>query len=319
MERTAPTISAVVPVYNSQDTLAQLVGRLEATLAPITSAFEIILVNDGSRDRSWEGIKRIAGENPRVRGLNMMRNFGQHNALLAGIRAAQYDLIVTLDDDLQTPPEEIPKLLGKLNEGYDVVYGAPAQEQHGLWRDFSSVVIKMALKSVMHVDVARHASPFRLFRTIVRGAFEDFSGAEVSIDVLLTFGSTRFAAVTVRHEMRRVGASNYTLRKLIHHAINMLTGFSVLPLRLASLMGFTFTLFGFLVLVYVLGMYLFFGSGVRGFPFLASIISIFSGVQLFSIGVIGEYIGRIHQRSLSRPSYVVREDTRGKIQPKDQD
>lgn len=236
-----------------------------------------------------------------------MRNYGQHNALLAGIREAQYSVIVTMDDDLQNPPEEIPLLLAKLHEGYDVVYGTPAREQHGPWRDLASRVTKLVLQSAMGAETARKVSAFRVFRTQVREAFANYQGPFVSIDVLLTWGTTRFAAVSVRHDPRRIGKSNYTFRKLVTHALNMMTGFSVLPLQLASLMGFCFALFGLLVLVYVLGRYLIQGGSVPGFPFLASTIAIFSGVQLLSLGIIGEYLSRMHFRIMEKPTYVIRQ------------
>jgi glycosyltransferase involved in cell wall biosynthesis len=244
-----------------------------------------------------------------------MRNYGQHNALLAGIRSAQHDVIVTMDDDLQHPPEEIPQLLARLDEGCDVVYGAPRKEQHGLWRDVASQVTKLALQASMGVEVARHITAFRAFRTCVRDAFASYSGSFVSIDVLLTWGTAGFAVVPVHHELRKTGTSNYTFRKLVVHAINMITGFSPLPLQLASLMGFGFTLFGIAVLAYVLGRYFIEGGSVAGFPFLASIIAIFSGAQMFASGIIGEYLVRMYQRTMDRPTYVVRSVVDGDSQP----
>jgi glycosyltransferase involved in cell wall biosynthesis len=136
-----------------------------------------------------------------------------------------------LDDDLQNPPEEIPRLLAKLNEGNDVVYGTPQQEQHGLWRDLASRITKIALQKSMGVDTARNVSAFRVFRTQVREAFFDYRSSFVSIDVLLTWGTTRFAAVKVQHAERTVGQSNYTFGKLVTHALNMMTGFSTWPLQ----------------------------------------------------------------------------------------
>ena len=197
-----PSVSVTVPVFNSEGTLDELVSRLEAVLSQVTTGWEIILVNDGSRDRSWHRIETLAASNPRVRGINLMRNYGQHNALLAGIRAAQHEIIVTLDDDLQNPPEEIPKLLDKLAEGFDVVYGTPQHQQHGLWRDLASAVTKLALQGAMGAETARNVSAFRAFRTQVREAFSNYQGPFVSIDVLLTWGTTRFAAVSVRHDAR---------------------------------------------------------------------------------------------------------------------
>jgi glycosyltransferase involved in cell wall biosynthesis len=307
--KTKPTISVVIPVYNSQQTLAELVDRLQAVMEAVSHSWEVILVNDGSRDQSWQVIRDLAARYAAVRGLDLMRNYGQHNALLAGVGAARHEVIVTLDDDLQNPPEEIPKLLAKLDEGYDVVYGTPQQEQHGLWRDLASRVTKLALQASMGVDVARKVSAFRAFRAQVREGFVHYQGPYASLDVLLTWGTNRFAAVPVRHEPRKAGASNYTFRKLLVHAVNMATGFSVLPLQLASLMGFGFTLFGLLVLLYVLGRYFLEGGSVAGFPFLASIIAIFSGAQLLTLGIFGEYLARMHFRLMDKPTYVIRSVT----------
>jgi len=300
-------ISVVIPVYNSEQTLAALVKRLQPVLEAEATEYELVLVNDGSVDQSWDIIRELSDKNPWLRGINLMRNYGQHNALLCGIRSARYEIIATMDDDLQNPPEEVPKLLKKLDEGYDIVYGTPQKEQHGFWRDMASQVTKLVLKSTMDVQVARNVSAFRAFRSNVRNAFADYQGPFVSIDVLLTWGTTRFAAVPVRYDQRREGLSNYTFKKLLTHALNMMTGFSTAPLRLASVVGFGFSLFGFCVLVYVIGRYLIEGSSVPGFPFLAAVISIFSGVQLFSLGIIGEYLARIYYRSMSRPYCVIRD------------
>jgi glycosyltransferase involved in cell wall biosynthesis len=298
-------VSVVVPVYNSEGSLPLLVERLGKVLEPQRQLGELILVNDGSRDRSWEVIRDLIGRHAWVRGINLMRNYGQHNALLCGIRAARHAVIVTLDDDLQTPPEEIPRLLAELEKGADVVYGTPQQQAHGLLRDLASSITKFALQSAVGAETARKVSPFRVFRTHLRDAFANYSGPFVSIDVLLTWGTRKFAAINVRNDPRTIGVSNYTVRKLIAHAMNMMTGFSTLPLQIASIIGFLFTFFGFAVLCFVLGRYFIQGGSVPGFPFLASVIAIFSGAQLFALGIIGEYLARMHFRMMDRPSYAV--------------
>ncbi len=294
-------------MFNSEASLRTLVERLAEVSRREAWDAEILLVNDGSRDGSWERIRELAAGNPAVRGLNLMRNYGQHNALLCGIRAARYEIAVTLDDDLQHPPEEIPKLLERLRGECDVVYGTPEQEQHGLWRNFASRLTKLALQAAMGAPQARHVSAFRAFRTSLRQAFAGYQGPYVSIDVLLSWGTTRFEAVCVRHEPRRAGRSNYTFRKLLTHALNLMTGFSTWPLKMASWLGFALTLFGFLVLAYVLIRYFIQGGSVPGFPFLASIIAIFSGAQMFALGIMGEYLARVHFRLMDRPPYAVRE------------
>lgn len=304
-------ISAIVPVYRSAPMLDELHRRLTDVLAELADRYEIIFVEDNGGDGSWEVIERLAATDPNVRGIRMSRNYGQHNALLCGIRAARHEVIVTLDDDLQNPPEEIGKLLAELGGGVDVVYGTPLNEQHGFLRDQASRITKLALQSSMGAETARHVSAFRAFRTAIRDAFAGYRGPDVSIDVLLTWGTSGFASVPVRHEPRQQGASNYSFRKLVTHAFNMMTGFSTLPLQIASVIGFLFTLFGFGILVYVVINYLLHSSeGVPGFAFLASIISIFSGAQLFALGIIGEYLARMHFRTMDRPTYLVREVTR---------
>jgi len=303
-------ISVVVPVFNGESSLRELVSRLERVLRALYEKYEVILVNDGSEDRSWETITRLTAEYGWVHGIDLMRNYGQHNALLCGIRAAKYEIVVTLDDDLQHPPEEIPKLVHKLAEGYDVVYGTPEKKQHGLWRNLASLVTRWTLRSTLGSKVPHDFSAFRAFRTQTRDAFEQYNSPFVSIDVLLTWASTHFVSIRVRHDSRPLGASTYTFRKLVSYVPLMMTGFSTLPLRFASLVGFGFTIFGFFVLVYVLGRYFILGGSLPGFPFLASIISIFSGVQLFALGVIGEYLAQMHFRTMDRPIYTIRSTTR---------
>jgi glycosyltransferase involved in cell wall biosynthesis len=305
--RSQLSISVVVPVYNSAEGLSNLISRLAPVLANNSREYEVILVDDGSPDKSWEAIRHLHSLHEWIRGINLMRNYGQQSALLAGIRAARHELIVTIDDDLQNPPEEIPKLLAELTAGHDVVYGAPRTEQHGLLRDLASRIIKLGLQSAMGVGSARHVSAFRAFRRDVRNAFRHYDGPFVSIDVLLTWGTKRFSSVVVNHDPRREGRSNYSLGKLLVHALNLITGFSTLPLRIATFIGFAFTLVGLAVLLYVVCRFLMEQGSVPGFPFLASIISIFAGAQLCALGIIGEYIARMHVRSMGSPSSVCRE------------
>ena len=181
-----------------------------------------------------------------------MRNFGQHNALLCGIRAAQYEVSITLDDDLQQPPEEIHRLLARFHEGYDVVYGAPNKMPHEFWRNFSSKFTKKVLSLVMGVPNIINIGPFRVFRTDLRKAFDNYAGPNVIIDVLLSWATTRFAVVQVDENPRMFGKSNYSFFKLVSAAFLVFTGFSTIPLRFASLLGFTVILFGIGVFLYVI-------------------------------------------------------------------
>jgi glycosyltransferase involved in cell wall biosynthesis len=305
----AESISVVIPVYRTEAILPELYRQLVDSLEKIGAQFEIIFIEDCGGDRAWEIIEDLASRDARVRGLKMGRNYGQHNAVLCGIRAARNDIIVTMDDDLQHPPNQIGLLLAGLRDGRDVVYGVPQTEQHGLLRDIASRLTKLALQSTMGIENARNVSAFRAFRTTLRDAFENYRSPAVSIDVLLSWSTRAFGVVKVNHLRRLSGASNYTLGKLINYAFNLMTGFSTLPLRLVSLAGFAFTLFGFCVLTWVLAAYMIYGSVVPGFVFLATIITIFSGVQLFALGIFGEYLARIFGRTMDKPTYVIRRTT----------
>ncbi len=309
------SVSVVVPVYKSEGSLAALVARVQSVLDSSSPSYELILVNDGSRDGSWQKIVELVEQHAWIRAIDLRRNYGQHNALLCGIRAATYDIIATIDDDLQNPPEEIPRLVGKLQEGFDVVYGTPEREQHGLWRDLASWITKFTLQSAMRTKLARNVSAFRVFRTNIRDAFTNYQSPFLSIDVLLTWGTARFGWLPVRHDPRRVGTSNYTFSRLVVHAINMLTGFSTLPLQVASILGFGCTFFGLLVLAFVIVRYAVEGGSVAGFPFLASVVAIFSGAQLFSLGIFGEYLARIHHRTMAMPPYSIRSVIEGTTMP----
>lgn len=297
-------ISVVIPVYNSSSTLLELHRRVSEGLRMLGS-YEIILVDDGSRDGSWSVIEGMAARDSRVVGLRMGRNFGQHAALLAGLREARGSVTVTLDDDLQNPPEEIPKLLAVLEAGHDVVYGVPKRWQHEAVRNWASRLTKLVLASVMGAENARHVGAFRAFRTGLRDAFSSYRSPYVILDVLFTWATSRFGAVEVEHEARAVGRSGYNLRRLLLHALNMITGFSALPLRVATFVGFGFTMFGLCTLSYVVIRYFLQGSTVPGFPFIASLISVMGGAQMFALGVMGEYLARIHFRTMDRPPYFV--------------
>lgn len=299
--------SVVIPVYNSASLLKGLVEELMAVLTQLELVqWEVLLVNDGSRDTSWSVIAELARDHPEITGICLMRNYGQHNALLCGIRAAHGEVIITMDDDQQHPAEHIPLLLSELAQGYDVVYATPLTEQHGLFRNLASRLTKIALQSTMGAETARKVSAFRAFRTPLREAALNYQSPFVSVDVLLTWATTRFSALPLPHRPRPEGTSNYTFGRLVSHALNMMTGFSTFPLQIASVTGFFFTLFGLGILAYVLGRYFLQGTSVPGFPFLASVIAIFSGAQLFALGIIGEYLARMHFRTMEKPTYLVR-------------
>lgn len=297
-------ISVVIPVFNGKDTLIPLLERLNTVLPGIADEFEILLVNDGSPDTSWKIVEELAAKFPWVVGIDLLRNFGQHNATLCGIRMAKYDVTVTLDDDLQHPPEEIPVLLKKLNKGYDVIYGVPKKMPHSTWRNLFSVLTKRLLSYTMGIKTLESFSAFRIFHTNIRKAFEKYDGPDVIVDVLLSWGTRRFSTQVVNESRRTQGQSNYNFASLVKYTLLVMTSFSTGPLRLASIVGFSFTLVGFMATIYVVVIYFIYGS-VPGFPFLASIILLFSGAQLFALGILGEYLAHIFERTSGKQAYII--------------
>jgi undecaprenyl-phosphate 4-deoxy-4-formamido-L-arabinose transferase len=298
-------ISVVVPVYRGESLIEPLVERLAKSLPKFSKKYEVLLVNDGSPDNSWGVIQNLTRKHKWVRGIRLMRNYGQHNATLCGVRAAQFEITVTMDQDLQHPPEEIPVLLAELKKGFDVAYGAPKKLPQGFWRNLLTANIKRILARVMGVPSVKNISAFRAFRTELRNAFTNFQSPTLIVDVLLSWGASRFTSVPVKIE-KPEARSNYKFSALAKAALLILTGYSTTPLRLASITGFVMTLFGFGVFVYVMYIYFALGS-IPGFPFLASIIALFSGAQLFALGIFGEYLARMFDRSMDRPTYIVQE------------
>jgi glycosyltransferase involved in cell wall biosynthesis len=299
-------VSIVVPIYKGETFIEPLVAELARVLPAFTENFEIILVNDGSPDHSWQVIQRMTQKHECVKGIRMMRNYGQHNATLCGVREANYEVVVTMDQDLQHPPEQIPLLLAKLEEGYDVVYGAPRKLPQGFLRNLMTATIKWMLAKVIGLPSVHNVSAFRAFRTNLRGAFVKFQSPSLILDVLLSWGTSRFTSVQV--DIAPADRTNYSFTMLVRTAMLILIGYSTLPLRFASWIGFAMTLFGLGVFIYVLVVYFTAGSP-PGFPFLASMIALVSGAQLFALGIFGEYLARMFERSMDRPPYVIQETT----------
>lgn len=302
-------VSVVIPCYRSSRTLPELTTRIHKTLRATVIEYEIILVVDGSPDETWDVAAELALRTPHIRAIQLTRNYGQHNALLAGIRAARHDVIVTMDDDLQHPPEEIPRLLEALTADTDLVYGLPREEEHGFLRSLASRSVKATLSGMLAVDGARSLSAFRAFRVSLRDGLEGVTGPNISIDVGLSWGTTRVAQQYVRMEQRSEGRSGYTLRSLTRYALNLLIGYSTAPLRVVTCLGFLTGVVGLALLGAVLWMHLHGETTVAGFSTIASMVALFSSAQMLALGVLGEYIGRIHSAGMGRPAYVVRETT----------
>lgn len=299
-------ISVVIPCYHTPGTLERVCEEIRTHIAPLTDSIELILVDDGSTDTTWAKIVDVTERHDWVRGIRLSRNYGQHNALLAGLREAANPIIVTMDDDLQTRPSEVPQLLGSLDEHTDLVYGSPISESQTLFRNLASVMTKRLMSRMLGPEINSRMSAFRVFRRRLLRGSTMANDPYISIDVLLSWATRRVKVVEVDFDQRQDGKSGYTFFKLVRHAFNMVTGYSTRPLRLVSATGLAISMVGFALLVFTLLRYIIDPTDVEGFTFIATAISLFSGVQLLSLGVVGEYLARMHFRSMGRPAYSVR-------------
>lgn len=304
-------VSLVVPCYRSAQALPALMDRIDASMAALVSSgsvsqWETILVVDGSPDDTAVVARLLSSTHSNVTVLEFRRNFGQHNAILAGLRAARWEVTVTLDDDLQHPPEQIGALIAPLSDPLvDLVYGIPDVEEHGFARSLASRFVKRSL-ALAGVSNAEWVGAFRAFRTDLRDGFELVNEPQLNIDVLLSWSTSSIVASKVHMDRRADGRSGYNFPKLVRHALNMLTGYGAVPLKLATWLGFLFGLLGIGLLLFVLISYFTGETTVAGFTTTIALISLFSGAQMVTIGIIGEYLGRQHFRSMRKPMYVLR-------------
>lgn len=305
-------ISVVVPVYGSANNLEILVCRLRQSLSAIVGddQYEIVMIDDNSPDDAWGVLQQIYQVNPANLYLfRLMRNFGQHNALMCGFHQVRGQYVVTIDDDLQNPPEEIALLYRMITDsGLDVVYGDISQDKkHHPVRNLGSWLVVRFSQIVF-----RHKTPlssFRIIRHEVVEAMLRYDHNFTYIDGLISWCTQRIGSVPVSHESRHAGRSGYTLRKLIILAMNMFTNFSLLPLQVVSVMGITFACIGFILGIYYVLMRIFGYILVSGYASLIVSVLFLGGVQLLAIGVIGEYLGRIHINMNRKPQFIIREQS----------
>ncbi len=299
-------VSVVVPVFNSEKTLEPLVARLEASLAKRYD-LEVVLVNDGSADASGEACRRLAGRHPWVRFVDLSRNFGEHNAVMAGLRYASGDCAVIIDDDFQNPPEEVAALVEKLGEGYDVVFSSYQTKHHSLFRNFGSWLNNAAASVLLDKDRDLYLSSFKAINRFLIDELARYEGPYPYVDGLILRVTRNVAAVRVEHHPRAEGRSNYTPSRLLRLWLNMFTNFSILPLRIASLLGLLFALSG-LVMAAVFALERLANPDLpAGWASVVVIVLVVSGVQLFALGMIGEYLGRLFLKDNGSPMYVARE------------
>ena len=299
-------LSIVVPVYNSADTLSELLDRLTKAIESITQSYEFVLIDDGSRDDSWAVIQSLrATYGGNLVAIQLMRNYGQHNALMCGLGVARGEYVVTMDDDLQNPPEEIPKMLAHIKQhGLDLAYGCPSNRSHAAWRNLGASIVWHFYRTVFRNPVT--PTPFRIMRHQLAHSVMFYDLNFTYLDGLLAWCTSRIGGVEVEHHARAQGRSGYSLGKLLGLALNLYTNFSLIPLQMVSGLGFVTAASGFLVGMFYLIQYLAASIAVPGFASTIIAILILGGAQLLALGVIGEYLGRLHLNVNRKPQYVVR-------------
>jgi undecaprenyl-phosphate 4-deoxy-4-formamido-L-arabinose transferase len=290
-------------------TLEALVARLVAAFTRAGRSFEIVLVDDDSRDGSWEVIESLARVDARVLGVKLTRNFGQHNATLCGFRHARGRLIVTLDEDLQNPPEEIETMIETMRvTDADVVYGVSSRRKHSWWRRLCSGVVMLIPRRVMKIDF--NIGSFRLIRAAIAREVAKADRHDIILDIYFAWTTSRIVATAVRHdEDSRESGSSYRFRKLLTVFLNMMCSYTTLPLRLASVTGIAISLVSMLMGVYFILVRLFANVPVPGFTALIVSILFSTGLMLMSVGIVSEYIARLFMRVNQKPQSVVRMTT----------
>ncbi|HKI86056.1 MAG TPA: glycosyltransferase [Thermoanaerobaculia bacterium] len=301
-------LSLVVPVYNEEESLEELLRRTIAMASGLGRSWELILVNDGSRDRSLEILEAAAAANPHLVVIDFNRNYGQHAAVFAGFEAARGELIVTLDADLQNPPEEVPKLVAEIDKGYDVVGSVRENRQDSLFRRLASRWINRMTARTTGVELSDYGCMLRAYRRNVVESVCQSGEISTFIPVLADMFAGRVTEVRVAHAPRAHGESKYSLWKLIRLQFDLMTSFTLLPLRGTMALGVVMALLAFLVALVLIGGRLFYGSewAVSGVFTLFALIFVFIGGLLFAIGLLGEYVGRIYLEVRHRPRFVVR-------------
>jgi len=299
-----PDLSVVIPVFNEEEVLPGLFNKLLPSVKKISENYEILLIDDGSRDKSFDIITSFTKEDHRIKGIRFARNFGQHAAISAGLKKSKGNIVVTMDADLQNPPEEITKLIEGLKEGYDLVWGRFEGRQHGLFRKMGSSFAKYVLKNIMG-GMNTNISTFRAIdRTLVK-KLDLLNENSRFIDGLFIWMGARSKVIPVKHNSRLKGKTKYNLYKLIRLWFDMVTSFSDFPLKIATVAGVGFGVLGSAAGLYYFARKILYGFDVPGFATTVIAIFLFSGIQLFCLGMLGEYLSRIFVQTKERPVFII--------------
>ena len=313
MPQNNPYVSIVIPVFNEEENLPELLERVGKAASALGKPTEVILVNDGSRDGSLAILKEAALSDPRLLVIDFNRNYGQHSAVFAGFEAAKGEIIVTLDADLQNPPEEIGKLVSTMETGYDVVGSVRQKRKDSLFRKAASKMINKVTSFATGVQLSDYGCMLRAYRRSVIKTLCESKEISTFIPVLADMFAGKVTEVPVAHAERTRGESKYSFWKLIKLQFDLVTSFSLLPLRATMLVGFIMSFLAMVAAVVLLAGRVFLGLtwAVDGIFTLFSGVFFFMGVILLCLGLLGEYIGRIYQEVRKRPRYVIRQVIRG--------
>ncbi len=301
-------VSFVIPCYRSALTLEKVVEEVDTTMASMEDYdYEMVLVNDCSPDDTFSVIRKLCTENNKIKGINLARNFGQHAALMAGFAHASGDVIVCLDDDGQTPADEVGKLLAAIEEGADVVYAQYGNKKHSLFRNFGSRLNDLMTRVMLGKPKELYVSSYFAMKRFVAEEICRYDNAYPYVIGLVLRTTKNIVNVSVTHREREVGTSGYTLRKLINLWVNGFTSFSVKPLRMATFMGAVCAFAGFAYAIYTIVKKFINPAVPLGFSSLMSAILFIGGMLMLMLGMIGEYLGRIYVCINNSPQYVVKE------------
>lgn len=301
-------VSFVIPCYRSEKTLEGVIAEIKEAMTKLNQyTFEIILVNDSSPDNTWETIEKLSEENANITGVNFSKNFGQHAALMAGMRETSGDYVVCLDDDGQTPADEVDKLLAALEDGYDAVYAKYGNKKHSLFRNFGSRVNDMMTRIMLGKPKELFVSSYFGVKRFVVDDMMRYQNSYPYVIGLVLRATKNIANVEVTHREREEGRSGYTLKKLLGLWFNGFTAFSVTPLRIATVIGIFCAFVGFAYGIYVFVRRLLDPNMVMGFSSLMCVILFVGGMMMIMLGLVGEYIGRIYISLNNSPQYVIRE------------
>ncbi len=303
-------ISFVIPCYNSEKTIESVIAEIENTVETRGSdAYEIVLVNDCSKDNVWEKIKSIARQNTHVKGICFSKNFGQHSALMAGYRKATGDIVVSLDDDGQTPADEVYSLIDKLEEGYDVVYASYEHKKHSVARNMGTKLNNYMCEVLLGKPKNLMITSFFAAKKYVIDEIIRYENSYTYVPGLVLRTTRNISSVPVCHREREIGSSGYSFVKLVALWVNGFTAFSVTPLRVSMFMGMGSAVIGFIYLIYVVINKFINPSVPLGWSSTTAILLLLGGMILFVLGMIGEYLGRVYISLNNAPQYVVREET----------